>query len=124
MKQNGFTLLEVLVAMLLFLVVSSTMANTFISHLKHNTDAEVESGAIALAQQRLDELRFLDPATLPTSGATSENESVGGRNYTVETLYCETPAYCISGNNRHLVVRVNYAGAQIFRTETVYTRLR
>ncbi len=121
---SGFTLLEVMVSMLLFLIVSATMASTFVSHLKRNTDTEVRSGAAALAQRRLDELRLVDPPTMPASGTTSSNQSAGGRNYVVQTSYCENLSLCSSSNNRHLAIRVLYAGGIVFQTETVYTRLR
>ena len=120
----GFTLLEVMVAMLLFLVVSATMASTFVSHLKHNTDTEVRSGAVALAQRRMDELRLQDPPTMPTSGTTAVTQSAGGRDYSVSTTYCENASLCATANNRHLTVRVSYENSVVFQTETVYTRLR
>lgn len=122
-SQQGFTLLEVLVSMLIFLIVSASMATSFVSHLKRNNDTEVRSGAVTVAQLRLDALRLVDPPTLPSSGSEVTTEESGGRTFNIETSYCEDPTYCTT-NSRSIIVRVSYAGSQVFQTETVYTRLR
>ncbi|MBN8549254.1 MAG: type II secretion system protein [Deltaproteobacteria bacterium] len=123
-REAAFTLLEVMVSMLIFLVVSATMANAFMSHLKTNTATEVRTGAIAAAQLQLDEHRLADPFAMPTSGSTSDTKTVGGRDFTVITYYCQDPSFCISASTRHLLIKVRYANKQVFQTETVYTRLR
>ena len=123
-RDEAFTLLEVMVSMLIFLVVSATMANAFVSHLKTNTATEVRTGAIEAAQLQLDEHRLADPMTMPNSGSTSATITIGGRPFNVVTYYCQNPAFCISSSTRHLLVKVNYANKQVFQTETVYTRLR
>lgn len=123
-RDAAFTLLEVMVSMLIFLMVSATMANSFIGHLKTNTATEVRTGAMNAAQLQLDEHRLNDPFAMPTSGSTSTVKTIGGRNFTVETYYCQVASFCISASTRHLRLKVNYAGKQVFQTETVYTRLR
>lgn len=123
-SERAFTLLEVMVSMLIFLVVSATMANGFISHLKTNTQTEVRTGGIEAAQLQLDEHRLSDPFTMPSSGSTTATKTVGGRNFTVVTYYCQTASFCISPSTRHLLLKVSYANKQVFQTETVYTRLR
>lgn len=126
MKQQpqGFTLLEVMVSMCIFMVVSATMANSFMGHLKQNSSTEVRNGAVAAAQQKLDTLRLIDPPAMPSSGSTTESLASGGRSFSVKTLYCLTPTYCTSNNSRDITVRVSYRGKQVYETETVYTRLR
>jgi general secretion pathway protein I len=123
-RHAGFTLLEVMISMSLFLGISASMTTAYVSHLKQNTSTEVRSGAIAVAQQRLDELRLIDPPTMPSSGNVTTTLAAGGRTYSLKTYYCENTAFCATANSRHILVKVNYAGKQVFETETVYTRLR
>ena len=123
-EQQGFTLLEVLVSMLIFLVVSATMATSFVSHLKRNTYTELRTLAMGAAQQVLDETRLIDPGTMPTSGSVNSSVNVSGKTFNVVTSYCTNSTYCISASNRHIRIQINYAGDQIFETETVFTRLR
>ena len=123
-REQAFTLLEVMVSMVIFLVVSATMANGLISHLKTNTATEVRTGALNAAQLQLDEHRLSDPFAMPTSGFTTAVKTVGGRDYSIETYYCQVASFCISPSTRHLRLKVNYANKQVFQTETVYTRLR
>lgn len=123
-SEQGFTLLEVMVSLLLFLVVSAIMASSFVGHLKRSTETEVRTLAMGAAQEILDETRLTDPAGLPSSGTTSSTVVVGGRSFVVESTFCSNATYCASAANRHVRVRVNFNGAKVFETETVFTRLR
>jgi prepilin-type N-terminal cleavage/methylation domain-containing protein len=122
--EKGFTLLEVMVSLLLFLVVSAIMASSYVGHLKRSTETEVRTLAMGAAQEILDETRLVDPDSLPSSGSTSTTVVVGGRSFGVESTYCSNATYCASPANRHIRVRVNFQGVKVFETETVFTRLR
>lgn len=123
-KAKGLTLVEVLVALAILALIGPVLAG-FIGYLRINTRAEVRSQAVTLAQERLENLRLVNPQTLPTRGCQEETRSRGGRTYTVRTCYCENPGLCGAGA-RHLVVRVFLSGetAPVYQVETVYTQLR
>lgn len=124
-QERAFTLLEVLVSLLIFSVVSSSLSAVFINHLKQNSKGEIRSGAIAVAQQVLDDARSQDPASLPASGSSSvQTISGGSRNYQVVQHYCLNAAFCPTTNTRHIKVEVSYLGTIIYAVETVYTQLR
>ena len=123
-KQSGFSLIEVMVAMVIFGVVSASMAPVFMNHLKFNTAMEVRSGAYAAAQQVLDDLRSQDPSSMPSSGSSAATSvPAGDRIYSVVTSYCLQASYCASANIRHLKVEVSYKGNLVYSVETVFTKL-
>ena len=122
---HGFTLLEVMISLLVFSLVMAGMGPAFIAQLHHNTESEIRTESIAAAQILLDQLRLESPSSLPTTGAGSPQEIlVGTRTYTATAYFCETSTYCLTANNRHITVRVDYKDEQIFETQTVYTQLR
>lgn len=122
--QAGFTLLEVLVALTLFLIVSALMAPVFVAHLKYNLEASQKSGAIVASQQALDELRVQDVTGLPLSGTVGPtNMVVGERTYQVLTTYCLNASWC-TATARHITVNVSFKNKSLFTTETVYALLQ
>ena len=123
-QSSGFTLLEVLIALTLFALVSAAMAPAFLGHFQRNTGAEIRSGAFAAAQQVLEELRLVDPGSLPGTGSSSPQNIVAGKKtYQVTTTYCTQSIYC-TPRSRHLFIGVSHHGSQIYSVETVYARLR
>jgi len=124
-NNNGFTLIEVMISLLIFTVVLGGMAPAFVAQLKHNTNSAIRTEAIAAAQIVIDQLRVKDPATLPASGTgTAVATTVGNHSFTVTPSYCETATYCTTINNRHITVRVTYNNEEVFKTQTVFTQLR
>ena len=122
---SGFTLLEVLVALMIFGVIAASLTPMFATHAKFNSQAEIRSGAIAAAQEVLDNVRLQDPATLPLTGTSSiQNVEAGDRTYQVTVSYCSNSAYCLTSASRHLKVDVSYRGQEMYEVETVYTQLR
>ena len=121
--QNGFSLIEVLVALSLFTMVSGLMAPSFIFHLKTNYRAEVRNGAIAATQQRLDTLRSQDPGLLPTTGSETQNITVGERTFAVKTIYCRNAAWC-NTSARNLNIEVTHRSQLVYKAETVFSQLR
>jgi len=123
-KQEAFTLVEVMVAMSIFLIVTSMMMPAFTMHLKVNTNSEIRNGAIAVGQQMLDGIRSQDPGTLPSSGTSAlVNYNGGERTYQGQYTYCAISSYCTT-RSRHLKVRVLYKNQEVFNAETVFTRLK
>lgn len=123
--QNGFSLVEVLVALGILGIVMAGVAPSFIFHMKTISRNELRSAGIAAAQQVLDEIRTLDPATLPTSGSdTPETVVVNNKSFSVTTSYCQEPTFCLTTRTRHLNILVTYQDEEIYEIETVYTQLR
>lgn len=123
-KQSGFTLLEVMVSMVLFGMVSATMAPIFTSQIRYNTRSERKTAAIEAAQQILDELRGEDPSTFPGAGAeTTHNITIDQKNLTVIVSYCRNVTHCTI-NSRHLTAEVYLSNEKIYSVETVFTKLQ
>ena len=91
-------------------------------HNKHSASEE-SSNALAAAQQVMEEMRHLDPATLPESGSSDvEVITVGEHEFEVITHYCQIADYC-STASRHIVIEVGFAGRVIYTVESVFSRL-
>ena len=114
-----------MVAMLIFGVVMSTMPTVFVAHLRYNQRAELKTASMHAAQRVLDAYRVQNPADLPSSGSVSESDIVVG-SYTFEptTTFCEQASYCLTNNNRHIKVEIEYDGETMYTVETVFTKLR
>ncbi|MBX7145464.1 MAG: type II secretion system GspH family protein [Oligoflexia bacterium] len=122
--EAGFTLIEVMVALVLFLGISATLGTGYVAMLKRSNVTETRTLAMGAAQQVLDVLRLTDPSTLPTSGSSTQNVAIGGKTFAVTTTYCATSSYCASASNRHIKVSVYRSNQKVFDVETVFTRLR
>ncbi len=122
-NQQGFTLVEVLVAMTLFAIVSALMAPAFLLQLKTNIAAEDRNGAIAVAQQVLDDIRTSDPSTLPSTGSTTSSITTQHRSYATTTTYCSTSSFC-TARTRHIKLEIKYRGKTVYWLETVFTKLK
>lgn len=124
MNARGFTLLEALVAMGLLAIMLVGVVPVFFNLLAVNTRNEQRSGAVAAAQQVLEELRERDPATLPETGTVGPQViPVDTRAYEVTSWYCLAPEYC-GDSSRHVLIEVNYGGRTFFSAESVLTQLR
>jgi prepilin-type N-terminal cleavage/methylation domain-containing protein len=123
-SQRAFTLLEVIVSLGIFSIVTVGIYPAVINHLQTNHLSAERTSAIHAAQQVLDNLRLVNPGTLPPSGSTQSEQTIGDKTFQVTTTYCEKSAYCVSPNTRHLKVEVFYEGEFRFETETVYTQLK
>lgn len=123
--QSGFSLLETVVALTIFMIMIAGFSQAVASQVTHGKKNELRSKAVMAAQYFLDNLRSQDPATLPTSGTgTPSYFIIEGRYFTVTPTYCANSSYCTSANIRHITADVDYLGESIFSIETVFTRLR
>lgn len=122
--EEGYTLMEVLVSLGLFTIISAGMVPSFVTYMKHNTNSQVKTEAIAVGQQILDRKRALEPSDMPTSGYdTPTTINVGKRSYEVKISYCTRSIFCSTGT-RHLTAEVTYNNDLVYSTETVFTELR
>lgn len=143
-KQNdGFTLVETIVGIVIFLVASTAILPVFMTYKLSTIRNDNRMGAVAVAQQVMDTLRRTDVTTLrnpnintlgtstslpaAAGGASLNSLSYKGKNYSATITYCETASYCDT-NSKHIKVKVypegNTANDPIFELETVYARLQ
>lgn len=124
MTQRGFSLLECLVALAILGMILAGVVPAFFHYMDVNTRNELRTGAIAAAQEQMELTRGVDPQSMPSSGSAGPVFiDVGGREFEVLTTYCANAGYC-GTDTRHVVVEVSFGGNTLYRTETVYTRLR
>ncbi len=125
MKERGFTIIEVMVALGMFGVVSAMMATTMVQLQRTNYENEIRSGSYAAAQLVLDDLRSQNISTLPTSGnGPVQNVVIAGRTYAVTPTYCLTVSECSSVNIRGIRVSVSHKNQVKYLVNTVYARLQ
>lgn len=123
--ESGFSLLEILVSVSIFSIAAIGMLPTFNSFMGRNSHSHVQASALQAAEQVLDSMRILDPATLPASGNNGgTNITIGNRSFVVTTYFCEQSSLCNSTLTRHLRVQVSYQNEVIFNVQTVFTSLR
>jgi len=123
-SQSGFTLIETLVALVIFSLVSAAMMPAFLSQLKFSHSSKIKTGAMSAAQQALDAVRVVNPETLPSGGATvTSTVNAGDYTYSVVLTYCNPTNYCTS-RSRYITAEVSYQGTELYEVSTVYTRLR
>jgi prepilin-type N-terminal cleavage/methylation domain-containing protein len=124
-KQQGFTLVEVLVAFTILGLLTASMWPAFNNQQKVNRDMELRTAAIQAAQLTLDNLRFEDPSTMINDGEIqTTNVVIGDKSFTVVSQFCADTTYCTSNNIRFIEVKVSYLNDQIYEVSTVYTKLR
>lgn len=124
-KEYGFSLIEVLISLVLLTVVLSGVIPAFASFSSKNSFSEMRMEAIQAVEMVMDDLRMINPNTLPTSGNDgSQIITVNNHAFNVTTFFCETPAYCSSINNRHIRVVAERNGLSLYEAQTVYTQLR
>jgi len=122
---QGMTLVELLVAILIIGIVLSFATSGLLSNAVLNNQSELKSAAAVAVRRVLDNTRAIDPSTLPGVGAPSDVESVtvNNRTFTVYTDYCVAPLYCTT-NARSIRVRARFganATTDLVSTDTVFT---
>lgn len=123
-SEGGFTMIEAVVSMVVFGIVSLGVCKSFVSFLKKNTDSERKTEAALAAQQTLDSLRMQDPAAMPMSGSASQNITIGRRTFQSVTTYCSPSTYCTASSSRFITVEVRYNGQKQLRVSTIFAQLR
>ena len=86
-NERGFTLIETSIALVVMMVVGLGAASLFFYSIKNNTSAADRELSMAVAQQRMEQLRNVefDDASLSATTGTRENPdpTLGGRSYKV-----------------------------------------
>lgn len=88
--QQGFTLIETSIAMIVMMVSALACSSLFIFSMQNNVGGSERALAMAVAQQQLEEIRsvtFEDP-TLAV-GTTNSTATIGQRNYAVQKVVAD-----------------------------------
>jgi len=90
-NQKGFTLLELLIALVILAIGLLGLAGLHIAAIKGNVSGFKLSAASAIAQERIEELKALDPASAALSagnhaadGSVTVQGIVYSRSYTIQ----------------------------------------
>ena len=122
-EQRGSSLIETLVALSILATALLFIFGALSSFSLINSRNQTRTHAAVAARTLLEELRFEDPATLPDTGSQTSTANIGQYQFTIVTQFCVNSSYC-DDHTRHVVVRVQEDGQQVFETETVITQLR
>ncbi|MGY2892448.1 type II secretion system protein [Deinococcus sp. UYEF24] len=128
-REQGMTLIEVLVALGIFLVVLGAMIPALLSNASANNRSEQISSAMRVATNTLENYRVqLNNANIPSTGSVVSTVVAQGQTYTVTSVFCPTdvPSTMIcapNSNGRFIRVIVSLAGTNIYTAETFFTQL-
>lgn len=118
---QGFTLIEMLVAMGILAVVTTVLLGGMLSTVSLNSKSEQTTQAAVAAQRTIDGIRATDPASLPSTGSSAPKTiTIGGQTYTVTLTYCNPADYC-TVNARRIRADVTLNNKVIFTAENVLT---
>ena len=124
MKQNGFTLIETTVAMLVMMIVGLSATSLFLYSVRYNSGASQRSTAMAVAQQRLEVMRGLDfndtglafgthtPQTVViapvTTGSYTPGSGTGSTSYQIQTQVNPFPSgvAAAAATQKQITIRV------------------
>ena len=88
--QQGFTLMETSIAMVVMMVGALGIASLFVFSTQNNIGGGERALAMAVAQQQLEQIRSVnyEDSTLNT-GTTNSTVTTGGRTYTVQRVVAD-----------------------------------
>jgi prepilin-type N-terminal cleavage/methylation domain-containing protein len=117
--KRGFTLIETLVSLGLFVVATAAIGGLLVSQIRMETSNTAKTTAISLASKELEDLRSLDYPSIPLSRTSTA--TVTGLTYTVtSTAVFDTPANGLAS----ITTTVSWTeplGAQTYVLNAIYT---
>ncbi|NOT55619.1 MAG: type II secretion system protein [Deltaproteobacteria bacterium] len=119
----GFTLIEVLVAMVIFSISSLAVTSLMVGSMQHISGNGLRSEAISLAQDAIEGLRSAPYDDLATGSELDVLSSKGGTTFDVNwRVHTDDP---MAGVKRIVVtVTWDHKGvARTYETETIYTNI-
>ncbi len=125
---SGFSLIEVLVALIIIGIVSATFSTSVMQANSMLRLGEIKSEAQIAAQQVFDQMRLENTTTMPSTVTSNApiNITFGARTYQVVVTYCSNMTYCpptATSETRHLKVVVTYDSKEVYEVESVLTKL-
>ncbi|MGE0823618.1 MAG: prepilin-type N-terminal cleavage/methylation domain-containing protein [Candidatus Binatia bacterium] len=121
----GFSLIEVLVAMVIFSIVSLATNSLVLHSMAAISDNSLASEAIAVAQSRIERMRTM-PYNAIDSTACVPNSVTSSKGHTTFTVVCQVYADTPAVGLKKIRVTINwtYKGvSKSYATETIYTRI-
>lgn len=104
-KAGGFSLVEVLVAITLFMLVSAGTTSFAVNSMRRTAGNRASAGAVIAGQQEIEDLRGLAYASV---GSRTYSTTVGNLSYSVATVVQNnTPA----ANMKQVAVTVSWSDA-------------
>lgn len=104
--QQGFTLIETSISLVVMMIVALGAASLFVFALGTNTTGRDRELSMSVAQQQMERLRnakFADlDTTLTATGGANKTVTSGGRSYTVVTTIANT----ITGNSTQKTITI------------------
>ena len=113
--EQGFTLVEAAIAMVIMMVAVLASASIFAYSIKNNSGASDRELAMAVAQQQIEQLRnatFTDAALNATTGVTT-TITRAGRDYTVLTVITDSNTVNGAATMKTITVQVTPTGTAL-----------
>jgi prepilin-type N-terminal cleavage/methylation domain-containing protein len=118
-SQRGFTLVETVVSLGLFVLAAAAIGNLLVSQMRMETGNANKTTAISLATNALEDLRALDYNSIPTSQTSTT--TVNGLTYTVtSTARFDYPSPSVAS----ITTTVSWTeplGSQTYTLNVIYT---
>jgi Tfp pilus assembly protein PilV len=96
--QQGFTLIEIMIAFVLMMIVTLGAASLFVYAINYNSGAYDRTLAHAVAQQQMERLRRTAFDSLATPTQPEPDITSGGRKYSIVTTVCDDAAAGCGGS--------------------------
>lgn len=107
----GFTLMETTIALLILMVVGLGAASLFFYAATNTSTASDRQLAMAVAQQRIEEMRAVLFTDLTATAGTATNVTSAGRPYLVNTVITDSTVVAGKPTLKTITVRVTPQGA-------------
>jgi len=118
-SQRGFTLIETVVSLGLFVLAAAAIGNLLVSQIRMENGNATKTTAISLATKELEDLRSLDYPSIPASRTSTT--TVGPLTYTVtRTAAFDIPATGMSRITT-TVTWTDPLGSQTYTLNAIYT---
>jgi Tfp pilus assembly protein PilV len=102
-NSQGFSLLETAIALVIMMVVTLGTAQLFVYATKYNAGASDRAACLAIAQQKMERLRWTDFGDGDLlAGTANENVTYANHHYTMTTAVCDT-ADCGGESTRKVI---------------------
>jgi len=110
-SELGFTLMETTIALLILMVVGLGAASLFFYAATNTSTARDRQLAMAVAQQRIEEMRAVLFTDLTATAGTATNVTSAGRPYLVNTVITDSTVVLGQPTLKRITVRVTPQGA-------------